>query len=40
MYYSKHPWTNERIMDGKVSVIQVFAPGVLAEVANAVGCDY
>ena len=40
MYYSKHPWTSDRVMDGKVSVIQVFAPGVLAEVANAVGCDY
>ncbi|MFY0571298.1 hypothetical protein ACN28E_46740 [Archangium lansingense] len=42
MGYWQHPWRSgsERVMDGKVSVIQVFAPGVPDEVVSSVGCDY
>ncbi|WNG60266.1 hypothetical protein F0U59_40325 [Archangium gephyra] len=42
MNYWQHPWFSgsERVMDGKVSVIQVFASEVPAEVVNSVGCDY
>lgn len=39
MYYW-NPWNDDRLMDGKVSVIQVFAPGVLPEVFNSVDCGY
>lgn len=42
MSYWKHPWFSgsERVMDGKVSVIQIFASGISPEVVNSVGCDY